>query len=857
MKKQNRIYPILAFGLNLFLKTALVLTLLLSILAAPAGAQTNFQLLRSFGFPALSTGANPCSQMTLGTDGKLYGTATMGGSNGFGVVFKVNTNGTGYQVLHTFAGAPADGRFPEGELLQASDGLLYGTTFYGGTNDQGTIFAIERDGSLYRVVHHLGFSDGINPEGGLLEGREDGYLYGTTSYGGPVTYYGGTVFKVSKDGGVFNMLCNFNVASGAGPDCGLVEGADGKLYGTTITEGGYYMNGSLFKLGRDGNGFQVLCSFLGNYGDGGWAQGRLVQGSDGYLYGTTKNGGNPGSGIYSYIGNGTVYRINTNGYGYQQLYLFPTTGGSGYAPLGGLHLGLDGNLYGTASSGGANNSGTIYRLPPNGASFTVLHSLVNSEGATPQGALVQAADGTLFGTAYSGGLNGCGTVFRVGSDGGNLEIIHNFVSPDGGDGVNPAAPMAISGTVAYGTDRSGGSTGQGAVYKLNLDGSGYVLLHNFTNGSSDGGTSAAVIKGADGCLYGTIPSGGSNGYGAIFKLSADGNAYTNLYDFGAVPDDGNDPQAGLLQGRDGALYGTTQYGGSNSSGTVFKVNTDGSGYSLLYQFSGGPDGGYPACSLIQGTDGLLYGTAPGGGTNNYGTVFKLDTKGATFTKIYDFGDSPDGQQPQAGLLLGQDGFLFGVTSSGGSNSSGTVFKIDTNGANETVLHAFQGGNDLSYPQSPLVQMAGGTLCGTSGSGGSNYDGGVYALNTDGSGYTLLHVFAGPDGSSPQGSLAVGPDGSLYGTAQYGASLGFGGVFRLCSLPKGVTAAVLHYSPPNVVLNFTGGKASQSYSIFAATNLTGAAWTPLGTCLADTNGIFQFTDTSVTGSPSRFYRSYGP
>jgi uncharacterized repeat protein (TIGR03803 family) len=857
MKNHYRIFPMLVLQFNVFRQAAVVLALLLSMLAIPAEAQTNFQLLKSFGFPALSTGANPSTQVTLGNDGMLYGTAPFGGSNGFGVIYKMNTNGTGYQVLHSFAGAPADGRFPEGELLQASDGMLYGTTFDGGTNDQGTIFAINTDGTVYRVVHHLGISDGINPYGGLLEGREDGYLYGTTSYGGPVTVYGGTVFKVSKDGSVFNMLYNFNVSSGAEPQCGLVEGADGELYGTTITEGGFYSNGSLFKLARNGNGFQVLYSFVGNYGDGGWAQGRLVQGGDGYLYGTTKQGGNPSSGIYSYIGNGTVYRINTNGSGYQQLYLFPTAGGSGYAPIGGLHFGQDGNLYGAASSGGANNSGTLYKLTTSGSSFTLLHSLTSLEGSLPQGALVQAPDGTLFGTAYNGGLNGYGTVFRVGPDGSNVGVIHDFMPPNGGDGVHPAAPVTISGSVAYGTDSSGGSSGRGAVYKLNLDGSGYALLHNFTNGSSDGGTSAAVIKGADGYLYGTIPSGGSNGNGAVFKLSADGSAYSDLYDFGAAPADGNNPQAGLLQGRDGALYGTTQYGGSNSSGTVFKLNTDGSAYSVLYHFSGASDGSYPVCSLIQGNDGLLYGTAPSGGTNNDGTVFKLATNGATFMKIYDFKGSPDGQQPQGGLLLGQDGFLYGVSGYGGSNSSGTVFRMDTNGGGETVLYAFQGGQDLSNPQSPLVQTADGTLYGTSSSGGSNYDGGAFALNTDGSGYALLHIFAGPDGSNPQAALAVGPDGSLYGTVQYGAGLGFGGVFHLYSLPRGVTITSLHYNPPDVVLNFTGGTASQSYSILAASNLTGAAWTFLGTSIADANGLFQFTNSNVTGSPSRFYRTSRP
>jgi uncharacterized repeat protein (TIGR03803 family) len=140
-------------------------------------AQTNFQIIKSFGFPALSTGSSPRSQMILGNDGVLYGVTTQGGSNLLGVVFSVNTNGTGYQVLHSFGGGTNDGSYPAAELLQASDGMLYGTTEDGGTNNAGIVFKMNTDGTGFSQVHAFnGYTDGEESQGGLLQGREDGVL---------------------------------------------------------------------------------------------------------------------------------------------------------------------------------------------------------------------------------------------------------------------------------------------------------------------------------------------------------------------------------------------------------------------------------------------------------------------------------------------------------------------------------------------------------------------------------------------------------------------------------------------------------------------------------------------------------
>ena len=821
-------------------------------------AQTNFQIIKSFGFPALSTGSSPRSQMILGNDGVLYGVTTQGGSNLLGVVFSVNTDGTGYQVLHSFGGGTNDGSYPAAELLQASDGMLYGTTEDGGTNNCGIIFKINTDGTGFSQVHAFnGYTDGEESQGGLLQGREDGVLYGTTSTGG--TGYGGTIFKVNTDGSGFLVLTNLNVKTGTDPLSGMVEGADGYLYGTTFSDGDYEgagYNGGIFKLSRDGSSFQNLHYFQYEPFDGDVADGRLVQGSDGYLYGTCEQGGNPSMGIYSYIGNGTLYKINTNGNSYQIIYEFPTSATNGANPFGGLHFGSDGYLYGAASSGGPGKAGSLFKIPTTGGTPTIIHNFAGTDGSAPDAAIIPGPGGTTFyGTAYGGGSFGFGTAFQVADDGSSFSVLHNFTSLAGGDGTSPQGPVSVFGNVVYGTTSGGAAAGAGAAFSMNLNGSDYQFLHSFTNGNGDGyQIQAALLKAADGFLYGTTEYGGTNGYGTVFKVSADGGQYSILHTFTNAPGDGSAPFASLIQGADGALYGTTSEGGSNYDGTVFKLNTDGSGYTILCSFAGNPDGSYPVAPLIQDSFGVLYGTTEDGGSNGYGTVFSLTTNGTSYQVLHNFaGATGDGGNPQAGLLLGQNNMLYGTTYGGGTNYSGTVFTMNTNGSNYNVLYNFTGGFDGAGPQAQLVQGHDGSLYGTCSSDDINYDGTVFKLNTNGENFAVLHEFSNQDCSYPVGGLALAADGSLWGVASLGGSMNNGAVFKLFSVPEIITLP--SYSPAGVTLNFTGGVANQNYQILASTDLI--HWAPIVTLPADANGSLQYVDTNASNYQIRFYRTSGP
>jgi uncharacterized repeat protein (TIGR03803 family) len=485
----------------------------------------------------------------------------------------------------------------------------------------------------------------------------------------------------------------------------------------------------------------------------------------------------------------------------------------GLFPEAALVQGRDGELYGTTAGNSANNengAGTVFKLNTDGSGFTTVYSFTspgnidsfgtNVDGETPVASLIQLADGAFYGTAELGG-NGVGTVFKVNGDGSGFTTLHAF-SNTGGDGINPTSALVqgSDGTL-YGSTIEGGSAGTigaGTVFKLNPDGSGYTILLNLPCGPfayDTDANSVNVILGNDGVLYGTTEFNGgiyADVYydgGEVFKVNTDGSGFMVLHTFETPYGDGAQPVAPLVQGSDGALYGTTEQGtGEYVFGTVFKLNTNGSGYQVLYTFSPASDGGLPSASLIQGSDGMLYGTTTQYGTNGYGTAFKLDTNGNNFTVIHTFGAGTDGEEPQAALVQGKDGFLYGTTYYGGTNQQGMVFKVSTDGSVYADLYDFSAyAPDTSGagPAAALVQGIDGALYGTaSGSGGGGYGAGtVFKLNTDGSGFTVLYTFLfSPyaNGYGPEAALLQGKNGSFYGTAERGGDLGFGTIFVLQS-----------------------------------------------------------------------------
>lgn len=366
---------------------------------------------------------------------------------------------------------------------------------------------------------------------------------------------------------------------------------------------------------------------------------------------------------------------------YQRLSSFGPTPQSGIAPRGRLLQGLDGFLYGTTYAGGSSNLGTVFKVGRQGSSFTVLHSF--SDGEFPYAGLVQDSDGTLYGTTTGGGAYGGGIVYRIQMDGSGFARVLNF-GVTNGDAVGPLGGLMQGvDHWLYGTTSGGGVYGSGTVFKLTTAGSGYTILRSFVAlaDSNDGSQPvAALIQGADGFLYGITQTGGSNNLGTAFKLNTDGSGYQILHHFTGSQGDGQMPLGSLVQGPGGFLYGTTYYGGANNIGTIFKVDTNGDNYAVLRSFSGSADGGQPVSGLTLGSDGTLYGTTRYGGPFDSGVAYSVGGGGESFTVLRAFATmTEDGAQPFASLMIGSDGALYGSTFYGGAyltnGVNGTVFRL--------------------------------------------------------------------------------------------------------------------------------------------------------------------------------------
>lgn len=362
--------------------------------------------------------------------------------------------------------------------------------------------------------------------------------------------------------------------------------------------------------------------------------------------------------------------------------------------------------------------------------FSDLYNFMGgSDGGHPFSNVILDSSGNFYGTTYAGGLNsscsysGCGVLYKLDTN-GNETPLYTFAGAP--DGQNPVASVITdpAGNF-YGTTAYGGANGYGTVFMVNAAGV-EKILQSFTGGADGGIPNGSLVRDKQGNLYGTTYAGGAAALGTVFKLTAAG-VFSTLYNF---PDTahGSHPNASLTLDPNGVLYGTTQYGGASNRGAAFSLEPATGAETILYSFSGMPDGAYPQSQLVfHGAD--LYGTTAEGGSSNNGTVFKLTTSG-TETILHSFGGNPDGSYPTAGVIFDKTGNIYGTTFHGGSNGNpgaGVVYKIDTAGS-ETLLYSFQGSFDGQGPAGGLVlNPAANAVYGTTELGGFDCCGDVFSV----------------------------------------------------------------------------------------------------------------------------------
>lgn len=662
-----------------------------------------------YSFAGGSDGASPSAAL-ISVGGILYGTTREGGSSNAGTVFKVDPKTRVETIVYAFTGG-TDGSYPAAGLIEVG-GALFGTAAEGGnpSNNQGTLFKIDLSTGVETTLHEFaGGQDGATPYGTLIE--VEGFLYGTTYRGG--TSQDGTIFKISPVTGKESTLYSFTGGNdGSLPDCGLLD-VGGQLYGTA-TEGGTGGAGTVFRVDPQTRVETTLYSFTGG-ADGIYPVAGLID-VGGVLYGTTE-----ASDISSVPGGGTVFSIDlttgveTTVYGFGGYY---SPGPAGYSPEAAL-VEDDGVLYGTAAFGGLANGGAVFSMTLGGVLRTT-HGFTGASANSGSNSSLVDVGGWLLGTAGQAGSLGLGTVYKINRTSWAAKTLHQFalqndgmapdaalldvngalfgttsepaaygtifkIDPktgaetvvydfaDGSSGGNPRAPLIDLGGMLFGTTFGGYEYDYGTIFSFNPSTGTATTLYAFQD-RTDGAFPAAGLLNVGGILYGTtsgIMPGPEGNDGTVFRIDPTSGNLTTLYTF-TGGGDGRNPVAALVQ-FGSLLYGTTSGGGTYGGGTVFSIDPVTSAESTIYTFTGGSDGVSPQAALTV-AQGTLFGTASRGGPSGAGAIFKLDPTTGIEQTLYAFTGGDDGGSPQAPLLA-IGGVLYGTTTTGGAENRGTVFSL--------------------------------------------------------------------------------------------------------------------------------------------------------------------------------------
>jgi uncharacterized repeat protein (TIGR03803 family) len=608
----------------------------------------------------------------------------------------------------------------------------------------------------------------------------------------------------------------------------LLLASDGNFYGTT-TEGGAGDWGTVFRL-TPGGVLTTLMSFSGP--DGKEPKVGLIEASDGNFYGTTEFGGPDDR--------GTIFRLTPSG---DFLVVHFMAGLEGSNAVGGLIEGSDGALYGTARGRGFDDGGTVFRFTPSSGAIAPLWSfgsVSSTGGSSPYGTLVRGSGGVLYGATFSGGASSGGTVFKI-TEAGALTTVASL-------------PMAANsyGDVTLGSDGNiylmGGS---GNLYKVTLGGTVTVIATFAAEGGARAHLRGPLLETSSGTFYGVAPSIGSHNQGAVFRLVPNPTPVVTILDsFGAAG--GANPFT-LIRASAGGFYGATSMGGASAYGTVFRL-TAGGALTTVRSFAFGDISDLPPPfetlglgirSVIEGTDGNLYGTTSG--TSNSGTVFKL-TPGGALTTL----SGASNGLPVGSVVEASDGNLYGMK----YGFPHSVFKLTRDGIYTIVASWGNGG--LGLPIGRLTLGRDGNFYGMTGYDGPTLPYGRIFKVTPAGVLTTLASFTSAN-STPFGPLVSAPDGNLYGRTRYDASGTIGTVFRVT--PAGVLTTVALVDGSYSALNFDSDLTlGPDDNLYGTTPNTIFRLTPAGTLttlrtFSPSEGAF-LVSLVVTGSRELYGVAYG-
>jgi uncharacterized repeat protein (TIGR03803 family) len=544
----------------------------------------------------------------------------------FSQLIRMKTDGTQEEVLHTFDDA-TEGTFGQAGLTEVPGDTLFGVMTFTGTSDGGTLYSIKKDGTGFFIHHQFANATGKWPQSKLK--LFDGKLFGITSGGGDFDH--GVLFSVSADGSNYRVLHHFDGGvSGVGYVAFNISiSSNGRIFGSFSQYSDNPGAKRLFKIDTSGANFEAFFD-VNQYEQGNANQDILLIDDETIFLTTSEMGRNDG---------GTLNQCDTSGIG-SSLYQFGYSA-NGFRPLHGLIKASDGKLYGTTSIGGLAGNGIVFSMNADGTNYTKLHEFTDNEGYEPSGKLLEASDGKLYGACKYGGAFGVGCLYRMNKNGTAFDTLYSFYTFEG---YSPVGGLIEDNTGAlYGTTFYG--MGSGSIFKINKNGTNYTTLKVFSN-SPDLAYPYNGLTRAGNYLYGTCGYGGAENKGGVFRIRTNGTGYQVLHEF-ATATVGELPVATPLIASDGKLYGTTAFGGIGD-GIVYRIDTTGTNYTLLHTFNYTVDGSSPWGGIIQASDGLLYGTTINSGISSTpylggGTLYKLNLDGSGFTLLKEFNFQTEGQ----------------------------------------------------------------------------------------------------------------------------------------------------------------------------------------------------------------------
>jgi uncharacterized repeat protein (TIGR01451 family) len=554
-----------------------------------------------------TNGSTPEGTLALDSSGDLFGTTEGYNSSTYsdGTVFELKAGSTIISTLASFNGG--NGANPYGGVILDGSGNIFGTTEAGGSSNEGTVFEIKA-GTFTTLASFTG-SNGELPYAGVTL-DPSGDLFGTAAAGG--TSGDGTVFEIGSGTTSITTLASFTGSNGNGPEAAVTLDGAGDIFGTTYS-GGTGGSGAVFEIASGTTSITPLASFSsGNVGVG--PEGGFAVDASGDVFGTTMSGGASND--------GTVFEAASGSTSITTLASF--SGTNGQNPEAALTIDAGGNLFGTTEGGGANGDGTVFELQSGSSSVTDVANFNGTNGDSPSTPVILDSSGNIFGTATEGGASGIGTVFEIKSGTSSITALASFTSTTGEDPYGGLTRDA--GGNLFGTTSQGGSSNGGTVFEIKSGTSTISKVAGFTSSTGEYPYAGLTLD-ASGNLFGTTYSGGS-GYGTVFEIKSGTSTITKVASFTSTT--GENPEASVIFDSSGNLFGTTTDGGASGYGTVFEIKSGTTTITALTSFNG-DNGASPYANLTLAPDGDLYGSAYEGGDAGSGTVFVLSPITATVT----------------------------------------------------------------------------------------------------------------------------------------------------------------------------------------------------------------------------------